>query len=223
MVVSLGVRDGERDLEPAEIACALATQIQSVINERYGQRATTVAVSTQPGTNITTARPRLQLVRASRHQHPNRPPATSAGAVGSGLADPGRPAFAGSARHGATGPATRRGWPLGYATPTRRSAPRWPVSEAPRLDPTTRPGDRHQFSGLGRPGRMIDPRPASPLPPTGGGLAALFLWRQSMSSQITETSTIVASHYDGCVSHSEPLEFSDDTIALATTYCRTGS
>ena len=32
VVVSLGVRDGDRDLEPAEIACALAAQIQSVVN-----------------------------------------------------------------------------------------------------------------------------------------------------------------------------------------------
>jgi hypothetical protein len=38
-----------------------------------------------------------------------------------------------------------------------------------------------------------------------------------MSSQITETSTIVASHYDAVSATAEPLEFSDDTIALATT------
>ena len=73
VVVSLGVRDGERDLEPAEVACALAAQIQSVINERYGQRATTVAVSAQPSTNITLRDLWLQLVRASRHRRPNRP------------------------------------------------------------------------------------------------------------------------------------------------------
>src|SRR5438034_11426695 len=38
-----------------------------------------------------------------------------------------------------------------------------------------------------------------------------------MSSQITEISTIVASHYDAVSATAEPLEFSDDTIALATT------
>jgi hypothetical protein len=38
-----------------------------------------------------------------------------------------------------------------------------------------------------------------------------------MSSQITETSTIVASHYDAVSATAEPLEFSDGTIALATT------
>ncbi len=38
-----------------------------------------------------------------------------------------------------------------------------------------------------------------------------------MSSQITQTSTIVASHYDTVSATAEPLEFSNDTIALATT------
>jgi hypothetical protein len=43
-----------------------------------------------------------------------------------------------------------------------------------------------------------------------------------MSSQITETSTIVASHYDAVSATAESLEFSDDTIALATTALQYG-
>jgi hypothetical protein len=89
VVVSLGVRDGERDLEAAEVACALAAQIQSVINERYGQRATTVAVSTQPSTNMTPARP-LAAIRpgqpAPTAKAATSQPAQAAG--GSGLVDP---------------------------------------------------------------------------------------------------------------------------------------
>ncbi len=92
VVVSLGVRDGERDLEPAEVACALAAQIQSVINERYGQRATTVAVSTQPSTNITTARP-LAATRPGQPTPTPKPaiPQSAQGASASGLVDPGVP------------------------------------------------------------------------------------------------------------------------------------
>jgi hypothetical protein len=92
VVVSLGVRDGERDLEPAEVACALAAQIQSVINERYGQRATTVAVSTQPSTNITTARP-LAATRPGQLAPTPKPavPQPAQGASASGLVDPGVP------------------------------------------------------------------------------------------------------------------------------------
>jgi len=38
-VVTLGVRDGERDLEPAELCGALAAQIQAVIADRYPCRS----------------------------------------------------------------------------------------------------------------------------------------------------------------------------------------
>ena len=38
-VVSLGLRDGQRELEPVEVAGALAAQIQAVINEQRGLRS----------------------------------------------------------------------------------------------------------------------------------------------------------------------------------------
>jgi hypothetical protein len=92
VVVSLGVRDGDRDLEPAEIACALVARIQSVINERYGQRTTTAAVSAQPSTNTTPARP-LAATRPVQPPPTPKPVASQPGqgASGSGLVDPGVP------------------------------------------------------------------------------------------------------------------------------------
>jgi hypothetical protein len=44
-VVSLGLRDGDRELEPAEVAGALAAQIQAVIDDLYRQRKT-IAIPT---------------------------------------------------------------------------------------------------------------------------------------------------------------------------------
>jgi hypothetical protein len=41
VVVSLGLRDGGRELEPSEVAGALASQIQAVIDERYRNSSVT--------------------------------------------------------------------------------------------------------------------------------------------------------------------------------------
>ena len=49
VIVTLGVREGQRELEAAEIVGALATQIQAVIAERYPRRSLSSAGrGTQP-------------------------------------------------------------------------------------------------------------------------------------------------------------------------------
>jgi hypothetical protein len=47
-VVSLGLRDGDRELEPAEIAGALAAQIQAVIDDLYRRRKTIATPTAAP-------------------------------------------------------------------------------------------------------------------------------------------------------------------------------
>ena len=46
VVVSLGLRDGERELDPAEIAAALATQIEAVVADQFARRSIVVAPRT---------------------------------------------------------------------------------------------------------------------------------------------------------------------------------
>ena len=46
VVVSLGLRDGERELEPAEIAAALATQIEAVVADQFARRSIPAAPRT---------------------------------------------------------------------------------------------------------------------------------------------------------------------------------
>jgi hypothetical protein len=91
-VVSLGLRDGDRELEPAEVAGALAAQIQVVIDERYRQGGDTTVTVTAPLTARTTV--------ATRPAQPGPRPTQAAPPVvsqpaprayGTGLADPGVP------------------------------------------------------------------------------------------------------------------------------------
>ena len=71
-VVSLGLRDGDRELEPAEIAGALAAQIQAVIDDLYRQRKT-IATPTAASLRTILSSPE------GGHRPPVRtPPATSA-------------------------------------------------------------------------------------------------------------------------------------------------
>ncbi len=45
VVVSLGLRDGDRELETTEVAGALAAQVQAVIDDQYSHRTATTSVS----------------------------------------------------------------------------------------------------------------------------------------------------------------------------------
>ena len=75
VVVSLGLRDGERELESAEVAGALASQIQAVIDERYrnsslAQKPEALHAnrvpSPSPGAKPTPVRADQVLVRSTR-------------------------------------------------------------------------------------------------------------------------------------------------------------
>lgn len=63
VVISLGLRDGERELEPAELAGALAAQIQAAIDDRYRRAhteapgATTTSVAAAPTTSSPSVAP----------------------------------------------------------------------------------------------------------------------------------------------------------------------
>ena len=54
VVVSLGLRDGDRELDTSEVAGALAAQIQAVIDDQYAQR-TTLSALPRPATPSTVA------------------------------------------------------------------------------------------------------------------------------------------------------------------------
>ena len=49
VVVSLGLREFDRGLEPAEVAGALAAQIQAVVDERYRQGRTAAETGDRSG------------------------------------------------------------------------------------------------------------------------------------------------------------------------------
>jgi hypothetical protein len=91
VVISLGLRDGERELETSEIAGALAALIQAVIDERYRETRTSLwprpAPAASPVTSSTTvgqpeqtvARPVRVPVLGDRATQPNQHrPAASA-------------------------------------------------------------------------------------------------------------------------------------------------
>jgi len=65
VVVTLGLRDGEREIEPAEVAAALATQIQAVIDDRYRQRSTATPTTAAASTPVRTA-PAVQPVQPAQ-------------------------------------------------------------------------------------------------------------------------------------------------------------
>jgi hypothetical protein len=51
VVVMLGLRDGERELEPAEIAASLASQIEAVVADRFARRLISVTAMQPPTAN----------------------------------------------------------------------------------------------------------------------------------------------------------------------------
>jgi hypothetical protein len=57
VVVCLGLRDGERELEPAEIAAALATQIEAVVADRFARRSVAFAAAAEVADMQVIARP----------------------------------------------------------------------------------------------------------------------------------------------------------------------
>ncbi len=101
VVVSLGLRDGERELEPAEVAGALAAQIQAVIDDRYRQRRTVATATPAPPPAAATASPTVgsqasRLASRAPIAAASAPSASSTGQPvpngdGSGLADPSVP------------------------------------------------------------------------------------------------------------------------------------
>ena len=74
-VVSLGLRDGERELDVAEVAGALAAQVQAVVDDHYQQRTTiTAAVPTSaPATRTSTASPPVRASRLTPRTVPTAP------------------------------------------------------------------------------------------------------------------------------------------------------
>jgi hypothetical protein len=146
VVVSLGVRDGDRDQSPPNRIASLAPR-STVINERYGQRALPWPFRRSRQRTSPLRDLWLQFVRQpgtdTQTSHPSQP---ATGCKWQRSRDPASvprlldllATVQGASHSDAAGPL-----PL---TPTRRSAPRC-SEEAPRLDPTTRPGDRHQFLG----------------------------------------------------------------------------
>ncbi len=101
VVISLGLRDGERELEPAEVAGALAAQIQAVIDDRYRQRRTVATATPAPTPIAATASPAVgalasRLASRSPLAGAEAPAASGTGqpvpnSDGSGLADPSLP------------------------------------------------------------------------------------------------------------------------------------
>ena len=91
-VVSLGLRDGQRELEPVEVAGALAAQIQAVINEQRGLRSTAPDLATTPVTTVVARPAAARPVTSSSRPSSVTPTAAGAGqathgANGAGLVD----------------------------------------------------------------------------------------------------------------------------------------
>jgi hypothetical protein len=66
VVISLGLRNGERDLSTAEIAGALATQVQRVVDERYRQHTAAEEPAAAPAPVSAKATARPSTARSSR-------------------------------------------------------------------------------------------------------------------------------------------------------------
>jgi len=93
VVVSLGLRDGDRELETTEVAGALAAQVQAVIDDQYSHRTAATAV---PVASIRTAavpeRPSRLTARSAGSTAEATASATSSpGVNGAGTGDTGFP------------------------------------------------------------------------------------------------------------------------------------
>lgn len=75
VVVSLGLRDGDRELETAEVSGALAAQVQAVIDDQFAQR-TTIAAPPRTAASSTTASGASSPERSGRFAARPRPTAS---------------------------------------------------------------------------------------------------------------------------------------------------
>lgn len=124
VVISLGVREGARDLDGWEIAGALAAQIQALVNERYGQHTSLAAQvpDQRPAAAATTRLTRMPSV--AEQQAPVATEATirnghQAAIMADGLADPAQGQDVPRLDEHPSLRDTHRGSPLGQATSPR--------------------------------------------------------------------------------------------------------
>jgi hypothetical protein len=75
VVIMLGLRDGERDLQPAEVAAALAGQIEAGIADRYPRRSIAAAMTPSPTVNpqLTVGRTATNADKTSTKKPTGRP------------------------------------------------------------------------------------------------------------------------------------------------------
>jgi hypothetical protein len=135
VVVSLGLRKGERDLEPFEIAGSLSAQIHKLVDERYRQRKPGAAARSSAVRDATTRTPGPSAEQAATPVAPAQPrvargtTSSTAGQSRSAAAAslPARPAAAGEladpispdgAGIGAMLDVLKRGQPLAAAGPS---------------------------------------------------------------------------------------------------------
>jgi hypothetical protein len=66
VVISLGLRSGERDLEPAEVSGALAVQIQRLVDDLYSKRRALATPAMDAGSAVATVGDSAPAPRTSR-------------------------------------------------------------------------------------------------------------------------------------------------------------